>query len=134
MYEIELRTAGMLSFFSIILLALSLMGVVSMISFMMEKRSKEIAIRRINGAKIWNIVLLFYNDIIKMAILASLVSIPLCYFMISSWIQDYVFRTNLSLWIFILIPVIVMLIALLVTSIQVYYTSNRNLVDSLKRN
>lgn len=134
MYEIELRTAGMLSFFSIILLALSLMGVVSMISFMMEKRSKEIAIRRINGAKIWNIVLLFYNDIIKMAILASLVSIPLCYFIISTWIQDYVFRTNLSLWIFILIPVIVMLIALLVTSIQVYYTSNRNLVDSLKRN
>lgn len=134
MYEIELRTAGLLSFFSIILLSLSLMGVVSMISFMMEKRSKDIAIRRINGAKVWDIVLLFYNDIIKMAILASLVSIPLCYFMISSWIQDYVFRTNLSLWIFLLIPIAVMLIALLVISIQIYYTSNRNLVDSLKRN
>lgn len=132
MYETELRTAGMLSAFSIVSLVLALMGIVSMIAFMIEKRTKELAIRRINGAKTSDIVKLFSRNILNVAAVASVLSIPLCYFLMNRWLQTYIYRTTLSWWIFLAIPVLIMAITLLVISVQVYFTARKNPVESLK--
>ncbi len=132
MYETELRTAGMLSVFSVISFFLTLMGIISMLSFMIEKRSKEIAIRHINGAKIKDIILLFAGDIFKIVAITAIIAIPLCYILLSNWLQGYVYRTTLSWWIFLLIPLLIMAITLLVISLQVYFTAQKNPVESLK--
>lgn len=132
LYETELRTAGALSVFSIVSFFLSLMGIVGMISFMIEKRTKEIAIRRINGAKIWHVMKLFSKDILKVAIVVSLISIPLCYWLMSRWLQGYLYRTHLSWWVFLLIPLLVMVITLFVIATQVYFTAQKNPTESLK--
>lgn len=132
MYEVELRTAGMLSVFSIISFVLSLLGIISMISFMIEKRTKEIAIRKINGATILDIIRLFAGDILKIAAIASVIAIPISYLLMAEWLQDYVYRTPLSWWIFLLIPFFLMLITFLVIAVQVYYTARQNPVESLR--
>lgn len=132
MYENELRTAGMLSVFSVVSLLLALMGIVSMISFMIEKRSKEVAIRRINGAKIRHIVGLFSQNILKVAFAASVVSVPFCYLLMNRWLQTYIYRTTLSWWIFLVIPLLIMAVTLGVIALQLSLTARKNLIESLK--
>lgn len=132
MYKAELRTAGILSVFAVISFLLSLMGIISMISFMIEKRTKEIAIRKINGAGIWDIVKLFAGSILKIAAVASVIAIPICYLLMSKWLEDYIYRTSLSWWIFALIPLCLLLVIFVVISIQVYITARQNPVESLR--
>lgn len=132
MYETELRTMGMLSVFSVVSLALALMGIVGIISFMIEKRTRELAIRRINGARTGDIVRLFSRDILLVAAAASLVSIPVSYVLMYNWLQEYVYRTALSGWVFLLIPALIMLTTLLVIGSQVYLSVQKNPVDALR--
>ena len=132
MYEAELRTASMLSIFAFISFFLSLMGVISMTSFMIEKRTKEIAIRKINGANILNVIFLFTHEIVKIAIVASVVAIPVCYAIMNNWLQGYVYRTMLSWWIFIAIPLFIIFITAIVIALQVYLTARQNPAQSLR--
>lgn len=132
MYETELRTAGMLSVFSVISLLLAFMGIVSMISFMIEKRTKEIAIRRINGAKTSDIVQLFSKGILRVAAVAAILSVPLCYFILSQWLQTYIYRTALSWWLFLAVPLLIMGVTFLIISLQVYLTARKNPAECLK--
>ena len=132
MYADELRAANILVLFSIISFFLSLMGVFSMVSFMIEKRTKEIAIRKINGAGILAIANLFYKDILKIAVPAAMLAIPICYILLRNWLEGYVYRTALSWWIFLLIPTGLLLITGLLIGIQVWYTARRRPVESLR--
>lgn len=131
-YKIEMQTAKILTVFSIVAFFLSLIGVISMVSFMVETRTKEIAIRKINGATPMDIIMLFVKEIFRVAVIASVVAIPVCYIIMSNWLQSYVFRTPLSWWIFVLIPVLVILIISLIISVQVYMTARQNPVKSLR--
>lgn len=132
MYEIELRSAKMLSVFSIISLFLSLMGVISMVSFMIEKRTKEIAIRKINGAKTSDIVILFWKYLAKIAIVGSVLAIPISYILIHNWLEGYVYRTTLSWWIFLAIPLLLIIIICLIIAIQITYTTKQRPAESLR--
>lgn len=132
MYQEELRTASVLSVFSVISFFLSLVGVISMVSFMIEKRTKEIAIRKINGASIWDIIKLFCTDILKIACLSSVLAIPLCYILMYRWLEEYVYRTSLSWWVFFLIPICLMAILSLIVALQVWFAAQRRPVESLR--
>lgn len=132
MYADELRTAKILSVFSIISFFLSLMGVFSMISFMIEKRSKEIAIRKINGAGIIDIIKLFCRDILKIGLVATIIAIPLCYIILQKWLEGYVYRTSLSWWIFLLIPLTLISIICFIISIQIWSSTHKKAVESLR--
>lgn len=132
MYEDELRTLKILSVFSFISFILSLMGAISMVSFMIEKRTKEIAIRKINGAGILNIILLFCKDLLKIGVIASVIAIPLCYIILHGWLESYVYRTALSWWIFLLIPVGLFAVICFIVGIQVWFAARRRPVESLR--
>jgi putative ABC transport system permease protein len=132
MYETELRTAKMLSFFSFISFFLSLMGVISMISLMIEKRTKEIAIRKINGASTMDIIRLFTRDIVAIAFAASVVAIPICFAVMYGWLQNYVYRTPLDGWMFVVIPLFVILVTASIITVQVRLTARKNPVESLR--
>jgi putative ABC transport system permease protein len=132
MYTAELRIAKLSLIFSILSFILSLMGVISMISFMAEKRTKEIAIRKINGANIFDIIRLFVREIMKVGIIASIPAIVVSYLIMHQWLSNYVYRTSLSVWIFILVPVLVFVIVGMVISLQIYWTAQKNPLDSLR--
>jgi putative ABC transport system permease protein len=132
MYTAELRIAKLSLTFSILSFVLSLMGVISMISFMAEKRTKEIAIRKINGANIFDIIRLFIREILKAGLIASIPAIVVSYLIMHQWLSAYVYRTPLSVWIFILIPVLVFTIVGVVISLQIYWTARKNPLDALR--
>jgi putative ABC transport system permease protein len=132
MYAGELRTANMLTAFSIISFLLSLMGIISMVSFMIEKRTKEIAIRKINGAEMKDITGLFIRQFSLVAIISAAISIPVCYLVMNRWIQDYVYRTSLSWWIFLGIPAFIILVTAIIISVQITLTARRNPIESLR--
>lgn len=132
MYEVELRTAKILAVFSIISLLISLMGIISMVSFMIEKRTKEIAIRKINGAGIMDIVKIFLKEFSVLALISSVVAIPVCYYIMNRWLEAYIYRTSLGIWIFLGVPALILLITALVIGIQIYLSTRRNPVESLR--
>lgn len=131
-YSEEIQTAKILTVFSIVSFFLALIGIVSMISFMVETRTKEIAIRKINGATARDIILLFLREIFRIAAVASVIAVPVCYLLMSRWLQSYVFRTPLSWWIFMLVPVLMIVVTSLIIAVQVYLTARQNPVVSLR--
>lgn len=132
MYETEINTVKILSVFTLISLVLSLMGMFSMIAFMIEKRTKELAIRKINGARIVDIVKLFIKDVLKVAFIGSIITIPICYFIMSRWLENYAYKTSLSWWVFMLIITTVLVISSTLIGIQVYITGRQNPIESLE--
>lgn len=131
-YKTEIQTAKILTVFSVVAFFLSLIGIISMISFMVETRTKEIAIRKINGATAPNIIMLFIKEIFWVALIASIAAIPVCYLVMNDWLQNYIFRTPLSWWIFSLIPLLMIAITSLIIAVQVYITARQNPVESLR--
>ena len=132
MYKTELRTMKMLTVFSILSLCLCVMGIFSMVSFMVEKRKKEIAIRRINGAETKDIITLFITNFGKIIGFACAIAVPVSFVILLRWIQTYAFRTSLSWWIFILIILVVSLITAALIAVQVFFTTRQNPADVVK--
>ena len=132
MYKTELRTMKMLTIFSIISLYLSIMGIFGMVTFMIEKRTKEIAIRRINGAETKDIIVLFILHFAKIIGVACAIAIPVSFLVLFRWLQTYAFRTSLSGWIFVLVPLIVSLITAALIAMQVFFTSRQNPAKVIK--
>ena len=125
MYKSELRTMKILSIFSILSLFLSVLGIVGMVLFMVETRTKEIAIRRINGAETKDIIFLFMKNFVKIVAFSSVLSIPMCIIILQRWIQTYTFRTSLSWWVFALVPLVVSLITAGLITVQVCLTTRK---------
>ena len=132
MYKSELRTMKMLTVFSILSLCLCVMGIFSMVSFMVEKRKKEIAIRRIYGAETTDIISLFIINFGKIIGIACAIAIPVSFIILLRWIQTYAFRTQLSWWIFVLVPAVVSLITAALIAVQVFFTTRQNPAEVVK--
>ena len=132
MYTMELRIAKLFLVFSIISLVLSIMGVISMISFITEKRTKEIAIRKINGASIDDIIRLFIKEVLNVGAIAAIPAILVAYFVMHQWLDTFVFRISLSWWIFLLVPLFVFVLVAAIMSIQLYSIAKKNPLDSLR--
>ena len=132
MYKTELRTMKILTVFSILSLCLSVMGIFGMVSFMIEKRTKEIAIRRINGAETKDIIVLFILNFAGIIGIACTIAIPVSFVILFRWIQTYSFRTSLSWWIFVLVPIVVSLITAALIAVQVFFTTRQNPANAIK--
>jgi putative ABC transport system permease protein len=132
MYKIEQRIAKLFFMFSIISFVLSIMGVISMVAFMAEKRTKEIALRKIHGASIGNIIALFIKEILTVAVIAAVIVIPIAYVIMNRWLQGYVYRTSLDLWIFVLIPAAIFAAVSVIITAQIYSIARQDPVHSLR--
>jgi putative ABC transport system permease protein len=132
MYKTELRTMKILTVFSILSFCLSIMGIFGMVTFMIEKRTKEIAIRRINGAETKDVISLFILDFAKIIGIACAIAIPVSFIILFQWIQTYAFRTSISWWIFALVPLIVAIITALLIAVQVFFTTRQNPAEAVK--
>jgi putative ABC transport system permease protein len=132
MYTAELRTMKMLTIFSVLSLCLCVLGIFSVVSFMVEKRKKEIAIRKINGAETNDIISLFIMNFARIIGIACAIAIPVSYFILLRWLQTYAFRTSLSWWIFVLVTVLVSLITAALIAVQVFLTTRQNPAEVIK--
>jgi ABC-type antimicrobial peptide transport system, permease component len=123
------RILGMFSILSIIIAALGLFGLAS---FSIVKRTKEIGVRKANGARIVDLLLLLVKDYAKLVGIAMMVAIPLIYILMNSWLNGYVYRTRLMVWDVLFPLILIFSITLITLSYHVLKTAKANPVVALR--
>jgi len=131
MYEKEEKLAGSISFFSLIAIALTCMGILGQI-FMMSLKIKEIGIRKINGARISEVIVLLNKDFFKWVAIAFVLATPVAWFAMQKWLENFAYKTTLSWWIFALAGFLALGIAFLTVSWQSWRAATRNPVEALR--
>lgn len=114
---------------AILIAALGLFGLTS---YMCLQRRKEIGIRKITGASIFQILKLLNKDFIVLVVLAFLIAVPVGWYIMNSWLQEFAYRTNLSWWIFAISACITVFITLVTVSFQSVKAATSNPVNSLR--
>lgn len=131
-YRSELLQAKLLSIFTIIALFICSMGLLGMSLLLTQRRTKEIGIRKVNGAKISQIVWLLNWNLIKWIIISLIVSVPLSYFTMHKWLENFAYKTSISWWIFILSGTIAILISIITVSLISWKAARSNPVNALR--
>lgn len=132
LYRSEYRMRVLFQYFAILAIFISCLGLLGLASFMAEQRTKEIGIRKVLGAPVSRIILLLSADFTKWVLAANIIAWPLAYFAISKWLENYAYRTNLNMLIFILSGVLALVTALLTVSYQTLKAALANPVESLR--
>ncbi len=131
-YGEEKKLAKITGMFSILAILLSLLGIFALSALESEKRIKEIGIRKINGAKVTEVMSLLNLNIIKWIIIALVIAIPFALIVVHQWLQNFAYRTKIDLWIFVLVGLLIIFIALATVSLQSWRAATRNPVEALK--
>jgi putative ABC transport system permease protein len=132
MYRSEEYFARTISLFAILAIVISCIGILGLATFSSERRTKEIGIRRTNGARISEILYLLDRDFIILVAIAYLIAVPIAWYSMNKWLQSFAYRTELSWWIFGLAGLLALGIALLSVSWQSWQAATRNPVEALR--
>jgi putative ABC transport system permease protein len=108
------------------------MGILAMSIFGCQRRVKEIGIRKVNGARISQILLMLNEEFAKWVGLAFVIACPVAWYAMHKWLQSFAYKTELSWWIFALAGIIALGIALLTVSWQSWRAAKRNPVEALR--
>ncbi|WP_186754015.1 ABC transporter permease [Echinicola salinicaeni] len=131
-YHEEYRLKKLLDAFTAIVLVISMLGLVAISLFVTGSKSKEIGIRKVNGASAREILLLLNKDFVLWIAIAFLLACPVAYYAMSKWLESFAYKTALSWWVFGLAGLIVLIIALVTVSWQTYKAAITNPVNVLK--
>jgi putative ABC transport system permease protein len=122
----------MVKLFSLVAIFIACIGLYGVSSMLLMKRTKEIGIRKVNGAKISEILTLLNKDFVKWIAIAFVIATPISYYAMHKWLENFAYKTALSWWIFALAGVIAFAIAILTVSWQSWRAASRNPVESLR--
>jgi ABC-type antimicrobial peptide transport system permease subunit len=131
-FDFEQRIGSLATFFATLAIFISCLGLFGLASFMAEQRRKEIGVRKVLGASVVNLWGLLSKDFLVLVSLSFLVAIPVSGFLMHNWLQQYNYRTPISVWIFVLTAGGAALITLATVSFQSIRASLANPVDSLR--
>jgi len=131
-YKSENILRKILMSFSILGIIIGIIGISALSYFTSEQRTKEIGIRKANGAKTHEIIKMLNADFAKWVAIAFLIACPIAYYAMTKWLENFAYKTELSWWIFALAGLIAMGIALLTVSLQSWRAATRNPVESLR--
>ncbi len=132
LYRSEERLGSLFSLFTAFAIMIGCLGLLGLASYTSEQRTKEIGIRKSLGATTPGIVNLLIREFIKLVIAANVVAWPLCYFLMKNWLQNFAYRTDMGIWIFVLSAVLALLVGLLTISYQSIKAALCNPVNSLR--
>jgi ABC-type antimicrobial peptide transport system permease subunit len=131
-YKQEAQLSQLYKIFAAIAIFLSCLGLYGLASFMAVQRIKEVGIRKVLGATAGSIVYLFSKEFIILITIAFLIATPLSWYFMNKWLQDYVYRINISWWLFAAGGLAAIMIALLTVSFQAIKAAVANPVKSLR--
>ena len=131
-YQRENRQASLIGTFSFLAILLSVMGLMGMIVITATRKTKEIGIRKVNGATIGEILAMLNKDFAIWVVVAIIVATPTAYYFTHKWLENFAYKTTLSWWIFALAGFLALGIALLTVSWQSWRAATRNPVEALR--
>ena len=132
MYRVEQRTGKLGLTLAIIAILIACLGLFGLATYTAEQRVKEIGVRKVLGATISNIISMLSKDFMVLVLIASALAIPLAWWAMDRWLQDFAYRINIGWWIFIAAGVIALLVALITVSSQAIKAALANPVKSLR--
>lgn len=132
LYDKEQKTSRLMNLAMGIAIFISCMGLLGLATFMTERRTKEIGVRKVLGASIGSIVSLLTRDFIRLVLLAVVIASPIAYYFMHAWLQDFAYRISISLWVFLVAGLAAVFIALITVGFQAIRAAIANPVDSLR--
>jgi putative ABC transport system permease protein len=131
-YNEEIRLSRILGAFTLFAIIVASLGLYGLISFVAEQKTKEIGLRKVNGAEVSDILRLMLSSFIRFEAAAFLLAAPLAWLVMNSWIRDFAYQANIPWWIFAMTGAIAFLISFLSTIAQSYRAATRNPVEALR--
>ena len=132
LYKSEVTFSRLIGFCSILSIFISCLGLFGLIKHIAKHRTKEIGIRKVNGATISEVMLMLNRDFVKWVAIAFVIATPVAYYAMHKWLESFAYKTNLSWWIFALAGLLALGIALLTVSWQSWKAAMRNPVEALR--
>ena len=132
LYKTENRSRSLFGVFTFIAIFISILGLFGLLMFVIERRTREIGIRKVLGASVSGIVKLLLVDFIKLVLIANIFAWPAAYFVMRNWLQDYAYRINITPWPFLLASTLAFIIVVLTISFQSIAAALVNPVESIK--
>jgi putative ABC transport system permease protein len=131
-YQKDRKTFQLMGFFTVLAIFLACFGMIGMTSFMLARRTKEIAIRKVNGATVSELMRMLNLDFVKSIIAAFVLAVPIAYYAMSKWLTSFAYKVELSWWVFAVAGFTALIIAIITVSWQTYNATKRNPILSLK--
>jgi len=132
LYQTELKFRRTFSLFAGCAIVICCLGILAMSLFACQRRIKEIGIRKINGAKVSEVMVLLNIDFVKWVAIAFVIATPISWYVMNKWLEGFAYKTELSWWIFALAGLLALGIALLTVSWQSWKAATRNPVEALR--
>jgi putative ABC transport system permease protein len=131
-YSKEENYRAMVSAFSLFAVLISCLGLFGMTVFSNARRKREIGVRKILGSGVYRIIGLLLKDYLKWVGVAFVIATPIAYIVVSNWLEEFPFKTEMSWWVFVIGGIIALSIAVITIYWQTYRTATRNPVESLR--
>ena len=131
-YHEEKRTGKLSMGFAILSVFIACLGLLGLTSFAAEQKTREIGIRKVMGSSVSKIIILFIREIVVLIIISTLLALPLAFFIMKGWLQNFYYRINLSILEFILAFLIAVIISFLTVFYTVYMAAIKNPATSLQ--
>ena len=132
LYNSEIRISGLFRYFSFVAIFIACIGLFGLSVFAIERKRKEIGIRKVNGSKVSQILAMLNKDFIKWVIVSFIIASPVAWHTMNKWLQNFAYKTALDWWIFALAGILAIAIALITVSFQSYKAATRNPVEALR--
>ncbi|MBB3842059.1 ABC-type antimicrobial peptide transport system permease subunit [Runella defluvii] len=131
-FQSEERIGKLAAIFALLAVFISCLGLFGLASFVAEQRTKEIGVRKVLGASVFNLWGMLSKDFVVLVIISCLIAIPIAYYYLNDWLQDYKYHTEISWWIFAMATLGALAITLLTVSYQSIRAAMANPIKSLK--
>lgn len=131
-FAAEERIGTLSAIFTALAILISCLGLFGLTSYVAEQRKKEIGVRKVLGASVFNVWNMLSKDFLKLVVISCFIAIPIAYYVMNGWLQDYPYRVLLEWWIFFLAVVGAMAITILTVSFQAIKAANANPIKSLR--
>jgi putative ABC transport system permease protein len=131
-YKSDDRFGSLVGYASILAIVIACLGILGLAAFSTEQRTKEIGVRKVNGATTLEISILLSKDFTKWVFIAFIVASPIAWYAMNKWLENFAYKTNIAWWIFLSAGFITYLIALLTIGWLSFKAATRNPVESLR--
>lgn len=131
-YESVQKMSSIMSAFTLLTIVIMVMGVFAMSLYLISQKEKEIALRKINGATVKDVLLLLNKDSLKRVLIAFVISCPIAFYAMTKWFESFSYKIPLSLWVFVVAGVAVFLLILISVSYMIWKAARANPIDLLK--
>jgi putative ABC transport system permease protein len=132
LYKDEKRTQQLFNLFTFLSIAINVLGLIGLLSFMIEQKTKEIGIRKVLGASVKDISFILSKDFLRLIIIAFLIAAPIAWFLMNKWLQDFAYRTEISWWVFAVAVLAALVVTCIAVGFQTIKAALANPVKSLR--